>query len=546
MKRTWLLLIFLIILMMGCTGYAQPILSNMTLSQSANARWQISVESSEGGTLAMQMRSHADGSGINLGAVQVEAGQTRITWDGVLADNTVPTAGTYDLILRVRNFWGEESEPVSQMLEIGAEDAQREVLDLTQLDGVEEVLSWDEMLALADDASAEAATITEPVAPDTAVLDAGEPTDPNAVPVATSFWDMDPDAYDLTNPAHQQAIWDLMMQPITVLNVDQTDHVYPTNQPGINRTPYEQNTAGELHGQSQGVNILEQDTDGDGYVLIEAYSNDGTKTKDSYMMSIDNKRIKGYVKSSLLMTKKPSRKYALLIDKLRQKLYIFEAGRIIGDLDVSTGLNNDKQPYNESPAGEFLTVSRVGEFVSGTMRALYAIRINGGTLLHEVPYRFGADGTTRIYNEFEPELGKKASHGCIRIQRRQNAQGQNMQWLWNNLEMNTKVFVWDDQGRKMYDPELPAADLQLYRNPNGGSNYHLDPNCSGVKAKFLPLTGDLTYGDLMTDTYKKLTPCVYCGAPQRPETLYDRYMAEAKQLGLTLNESEVKKAFGIE
>lgn len=42
------------------------------------------------------------------------------------------------------------------------------------------------------------------------------------VPQATSFWDMNPDEYDLTDPDHQQAIWDLMMQPITVMDVGQT------------------------------------------------------------------------------------------------------------------------------------------------------------------------------------------------------------------------------------------------------------------------------------------------------------------------------------
>lgn len=90
-----------------------------------------------------------------------------------------------------------------------------------------------------------------------------------------------------------------------------------------------------------------------------------------------------------------------------------------------------------------------------------------------------------------------------------------MQWLWNNLENKTKVFIWDDQGRQMYEPELPDSGLQLYRNPNGGSNYHVDENCSGVKSKFLPLTGDFTYGDLEKDEFKKLTPCTYCGAPAR-------------------------------
>ena len=37
---------------------------------------------------------------------------------------------------------------------------------------------------------------------------------------------MNPDEYDLTDPDHQKAIWDLMMQPITVMDVGQTEHVY--------------------------------------------------------------------------------------------------------------------------------------------------------------------------------------------------------------------------------------------------------------------------------------------------------------------------------
>lgn len=242
---------------------------------------------------------------------------------------------------------------------------------------------------------------------------------------------------------------------------------------------------------------------------------------------------------------KPSSKYALLVDKLRQKLYIFEAGAIIGELDVSTGLNNAKQPYNESPAGEYITVSKVGDFKAGSGTiGRFAIRINGGTLLHEVLHDTAKDGT-RIYTAYEPQLGMKASHGCIRIQRKANAQGQNMQWLWDNLENKTKVFIWDDQGRQMYEPELPDSNLQLYRNPNGGSNYHVDENCSGVKSQYLPLTGDFTYGDLEKDEFKKLTPCSSCGAPVRPETLYERYVFEAEQIGVEVTD-EVKAKFGIE
>ena len=89
--------------------------------------------------------------------------------------------------------------------------------------------------------------------------------------------------------------------------------------------------------------MLEEDTDGDGYVLIEAYSNDGTKSESEYVESLAADRIQGYIKKSRLYTDKPSDKYGILVDKLRQKLYVFEAGRIISSLDVSTGLNTKSQ-----------------------------------------------------------------------------------------------------------------------------------------------------------------------------------------------------------
>jgi len=540
MKKSISWMVFLLLMTAAC-AQAAPQLTNVTAdgeSLHAGEGWTVSFETTEGGALAMQLRG-TEGETVDLGATQVDAGSGQLVWDGVLPDGSEAADGVYTVAVQLRNYWGEESEESLLPLTIGETNAAvsgvPDTLDLNSLDiqeaqiwegGIEEAQVWDE---------GETAN--------------GEPTvDENGrrpVPQATSFWDMNPDEYDLTDPDHQQAIWDLMMQPITVMDVGQTEHVYPTFTPGANRKPYEQNCAGELHGQSQGVHVLEEDTDGDGYVLIEAYSNDGTKTDDTYMESLNAKKVQGYVKKSILFEVKPSSKYALLVDKLRQKLYIFEAGAIIGELDVSTGLNNAKQPYNESPAGEYITVSKVGDFKAGSGTiGRFAIRINGGTLLHEVLHDTAKDGT-RIYTAYEPQLGMKASHGCIRIQRKANAQGQNMQWLWDNLENKTKVFIWDDQGRQMYEPELPDSNLRLYRNPNGGSNYHVDENCSGVKSQYLPLTGDFTYGDLEKDEFKKLTPCSSCGAPVRPETLYERYVFEAEQIGAEVTD-EVKAKFGIE
>ena len=77
-----------------------------------------------------------------------------------------------------------------------------------------------------------------------------------------------------------------------------------------------------------------------------------------------------------------------------------------------------------------------------------AIRINGGILLHEVPHKERADGSSD-YSAYEPLLGQKASHGCVRIQRQKTDNGYNHRWLWNNLKRGApyRVLIWDDKNR---------------------------------------------------------------------------------------------------
>ena len=441
--------------------------------------WYVDFAASEGGTLSMQLLSGETGEAVcDAGAMQVEAGSGRMHWNGLLPDGSAVPDGDYMAQVQLRNFWGEESESSVFSLHIFADEAQQEAntLDLSML-VAEEAAVWEEEII---------------------VPQALEQAQESGVPTAGSFWEMNPDDYDLTNPEHQQAIWDLMMQPITVLEGDQTENIYITNEPGISPRPYKENCAGELHGQSQGVNVLGEEGE---YALIEAYTNDGTKTENSHMESIAASKVQGYVKKSRLITKTPSDKYALLVDKLRQKLYVFESGRIISSLDVSTGLNTKNQPYNETPAGEFLVVSWTGDFPAGSHTiGRFALRINGGTLLHEVLHDVGADGKTKIYDHYEPQLGYKASHGCVRIPRRKNAEGINMQWLWDNLEKNTKVFIWEDKGRRMYDPELPDPATPLYRNPNGGSK-----NPGIVTIKMLCDGLDISLQEFFdTEVFKKL------------------------------------------
>ncbi len=546
MKKHILFAAVLLLLAAASSAMAAPELSGVYANGSCirigEPGFSIAFSSSEAGTIALALIGE-NGDAADVGAERIEAGEGRIDWNGLMPDGGRPAPGDYTIVVQMKNDAGEESGMcmIGVELQEGQNDEQAPaaagMLDLSAL-VIEEAAVWEEGQELLEEAAEDEAQEETPT-------DSGFLLDENGVPVATSFWDMQPDAYDLDNPAHQQAIWDLMMQPITVIDGDQTENIYITNKPGISARPYAENCAGELHGQSQGVRIVEDDTDGDGYVLIEAYTNDGTKSESSYMESIAAQKVQGYIKKSRLYTETPSDQYALLVDKLRQRMYVFEDGKIIGELLVSTGLNNPKQPYNETPAGEFLVVSWTGDFKAGSRTiGRYALRINGGTLIHEVLHDVAADGKTKLYDAYEPELGKKASHGCVRVQRRKNEQGMNMLWLWDNLKDHAKVFIWDDKGRRMPDPEIPDPATPLYRNPDGGSNYHLDQNCSGVKDKFLPLTGDFTYGDLESDAFRKLTPCVYCAAPAKLETLYERYVAAAEQIGAEIPDSAME-AFGI-
>ena len=238
MKKS--ILLFLTGLMLtAAMALAEPQLSgvfadDVTLTAGEDG-WFVEFIASENGMMAMELLSGETGEKVaDLGAVQVEAGAGRVDWNGLLPDGSAVPAGYYMVGMQMRGETGEESAEYLISVEVLGGKGEPEALDLSALDVQEAVLSGEQMGGAQEE-------------------------EERAVPVATSFWDMDPDAYDLTNPEHQQAIWDIMMQPITVIQGDQTENVYITNQPGINARPYKDNCAGELHGQSQGVRIVEDD-----------------------------------------------------------------------------------------------------------------------------------------------------------------------------------------------------------------------------------------------------------------------------------------------
>ena len=304
---------------------------------------------------------------------------------------------------------------------------------------------------------------------------------------------------------HDEArIWKVLTSPITVIDNGKGERAQIILRAGPSKSSA---GVGSLTCMTQGVHVLERGAE---WSLVECYS---SSFHDSAIVNW-NRLVRGYVQTGYLKEVTPNQEMGLVVDKLTQRLYVFQNGKLFSTLLVSTGLPNAQQPYNETRSGEFLLCSKVGTFDSDNMRCPMAIRFNRGDLLHEVPYVVYTDGTTN-YKVTEPKLGTKASHGCIRVQRKMTPEGVNMSWIWKNYQKNTRILIWEDwQGRQM---EIPADDTPVYYNPKGGSSYHSQETCAstrqGVVLKAFP------YGELDNGDFAELKRCEYCAPVLRKDEI---------------------------
>ena len=298
----------------------------------------------------------------------------------------------------------------------------------------------------------------------------------------------------------EEAVWNMLMSPMTVVKGDPMDQVLLLSAPNPDSAP-----VGEITCATQGVHVLEKT--GDGWVKVEAYSSSFFNSRTKQW----NALVQGYLQESQLTEVTPADSMGLVVDKLTQRLYVFMDGHLYSTLRVSTGLPNERQPYNETRSGEFFLVSKVGDFKSDNMTCEYAIRFNSGDLLHQVPY-IGSE-SNKDYDICESKLGTRASHGCIRVQRKRTPEGVNMNWIWQHYKKNTKLVIWEDTDDRTI--ETVPEDTKVYYNPKGGKNYHLKDTCYGVRKEYLPMK-QITYGELFTDSkFSKLTPCPYCNPPEK-------------------------------
>lgn len=311
------------------------------------------------------------------------------------------------------------------------------------------------------------------------------------------FWETEMDPYDA------QTMAAMLAQPMTVIKGDPRSQVY------LRAEPSEDSAAiGEITCDSQGVHVLEHLDNG--WTRVECYSSSFEGSK----VEAWNALVTGYVPTDWLEVRQVKTRYAFVVDKLDQRLCIFEDGALLDVLAVSTGLVTEGKPYNETRSGEYILWSLTGAFADGDTTCNYGIRYNHGDLLHELPHT-GEDN----YGYTEPKMGQRASHGCIRVQRKRTEKGINARWIFNTLydgEVGSRLIIWEDwPGREI---AIPDGETALYYNPDGGENYHDSPSCYGVRDEYEPLTA-FAYGQLDDAPYDELTACAYCVPPRRVEDI---------------------------
>lgn len=312
------------------------------------------------------------------------------------------------------------------------------------------------------------------------------------------------------------AVWRMLTAPMTVVDIDMNKQTVIYAEPDENSEPI-----GMVTGQSQGLHVLE--TRDDGWTWVETYS---TSFHDSKVKNF-NGFVTGYIQSKKLKTIKVNQDYGIIIDKLTQRLYFFKDGHLETSLAVSTGKYNPaakkQQPYNETRSGEYnIIYTKTGALndEDSGMVCSYALKFNAADYFHEVPHKKNADGT-KNFRGFEEILGKRASHGCIRVQAKKNPAGYCMSVLADLIKKRKdkaviKFVIWEDyQGRQV---KIPADDTPLYYNPKGGSMYHSVADCTSIKKKFLPLTA-FTFGELEEKPFHKLKACPYCQPTPRKDFL---------------------------
>ena len=269
-----------------------------------------------------------------------------------------------------------------------------------------------------------------------------------------------------------ETIWEIMMQPSVVVDTKDVGHQKIYDQPDKSGK-----SLGEIHGQSQAVMVKELREDGWAYIC--AWNHEGGEL------------VEGYVPASVLKTVRPNQEYGLLLDKQAQQLTVFYRGERLTTFPISTGLMAPDKLLRETPAGMFLTLQHVGNFASEGYYYDYAIRYDGGNLLHQLGYK--ARGGRKDFSAQVEQLGCKASHGCVRLPSMVDEQGVNAYWLWTHLPYHTRVVILDDPEQRTMQRAVAEAGGEV-RTVAYRETAALPDLAEGETEVLLTLGGDAVLG----------------------------------------------------
>ncbi|MBR2943009.1 MAG: L,D-transpeptidase [Clostridia bacterium] len=242
--------------------------------------------------------------------------------------------------------------------------------------------------------------------------------------------------WTLSSASTNEEIWAAITRTMISVNVAEQESAYIYDSPKEGRK-----TLGMVSGLSQGVNVIKEREDG--WSLVEAYRNE------------DGAFIRGYIRTNKLRVVEPNTTYGIVVDKAAQKLTIWKDGEPIGSCDVTTGLATPKYLHRETPAGEYILVTRRGTIeYYGKGFCANTIRFSGNYHLCEIP------STKKNGDDFsllEDSLGEKSTRGhiCVAHEASQDG-GINAEWIWEMTTENkrVKLLVLDDKARD----EVPVGE----------------------------------------------------------------------------------------
>ena len=228
---------------------------------------------------------------------------------------------------------------------------------------------------------------------------------------------------DLSDDA---AVWEALTAPVTVGNgVEGSGLIIMENKGGRS------GRAGAVDGRTCGLAVLELTEDG--WAKIGAWRQK------------DGRYIEGWVRAEQLRVIRPNTRYGAVVDKRTQTMTVYEDGRKIGTLLVSTGYTTGEDRSADTHSGVYLMGTRMEAFSQSNHRYSYPVRIDASNLIHSTGY--SVKNNIRNYDEEIASLGTKASHGCIRMDPRTTEEngGINAWWVWTHMGHDTKIIVIPDE-----------------------------------------------------------------------------------------------------